>query len=116
MGRHTISAKFRRPNFLALYTILDDGSFDGAVELTSIHLAFYQMNPWLTATSRILNLWHPKFELISIFFSFALRILEFLFWKIVRTESCCRNFLFSAVLVESMVVTQQCILLSLSTN
>ena len=35
--------------------------FDGAVGLTSIHLAFYQMNPWLTAQRRILNIWNFNF-------------------------------------------------------
>ena len=33
--------------------------YDGAVGLISIHLAFYQMNPWPTALRRILNLWKP---------------------------------------------------------
>lgn len=32
-------------------------SHDGAVGLISIHLAFYQMNPWSTAKCRIINLW-----------------------------------------------------------
>ena len=32
-------------------------SIVGAVGLISIHLAFYQMNPWPTALRRILNLW-----------------------------------------------------------
>jgi hypothetical protein len=31
----------------------------GAVGLISIHLAFYQMNPWPTALRRIINLWNP---------------------------------------------------------
>jgi hypothetical protein len=34
-------------------------SIVGAVGLISIHLAFYQMNPWPTALRRILNLWKP---------------------------------------------------------
>ena len=29
----------------------------GAVGLISIHLAFYQMNPWPTALRRFINLW-----------------------------------------------------------
>lgn len=44
----------------------------GAVGLISIHLAFYQMNPWPTALSRILNLWNPhEFDSGRISFVFA---------------------------------------------
>jgi len=41
------------------YLICYAFSIVGAVGLISIHLAFYQMNPWPTALSRILNLWNP---------------------------------------------------------
>jgi hypothetical protein len=44
----------------------------GAVGLISIHLAFYQMNPWPTALRRIINLWKPMSSTpVGIFCFFA---------------------------------------------
>lgn len=51
-----------RLNILAIYSIYSAFLFDGAVGLISFHLAFYQMKPWSTATSRILNLWDLQIE------------------------------------------------------
>jgi hypothetical protein len=44
----------------------------GAVGLISIHLAFYQMNPWPTALRRVHNLWKPTSSTpVEIFCFFA---------------------------------------------
>lgn len=59
-----------------VYILQDICAFlDGAVGLISIHLAFYQMNPWLTAPSRIINLWkHTSFERELEFLLFCFRL------------------------------------------
>jgi len=53
-------------NALDIYCTSKVPPFDGAVGLISIHLAFYQMNPWSTAHRRIINLWHTT-EMLSAF-------------------------------------------------
>ena len=51
-----------------IYVINLHETIVGAVGLISIHLAFYQMNPWPTALRRILNLWkHMSSTPVEIF-------------------------------------------------